>query len=528
MLLNQSTFNKTLVSTAVLGLVMTAGLPAAYAGPDKGTKQTTKHSDRDQDNQLLHFTSTSELVGSELRNETAESIGTVDDLIVDRGSGKIAYIVVRSGDVLGLGGKQFAIPYSELRYLAPTHSFQTDMTTEQVERQTEFLPDEWSSLTQTSWMDEVASWFSNDNENVNTLSHTEESVRQAVRDGERVRVEGRITSVDRKSIAGEEHVLVTMEDEEGSEQHVVLGPSWYVLGNENQVRNGDEIELNVVKHDRYWVALNSESGSTNIDFRDDDGNPVWETAENRSKRYFLLTDLTGRNTELVGSTVGEVQTSIIEGGSGYVAMIALDPNENLFGLGDEISLVPWAAVSVMSDLTVMVNANETEIERSTKMPDDLDSLRTRSSVAQAYYAFDLDIPKFKQEHRDGNQEAMRELRSKTGDAWAGNGEVTKVFASGEKVEMQGKYRGMTTVSIENGVPDATVLLIDTEDGRKKVIVGPDWFTKRQNIDLSSGDDITVIGRRAEYKGSDWTAAWRISSNENEWSLWNGSRPAWSN
>lgn len=59
------------------------------------------------------------LLGSRLsdmnvKNQADETLGEVDDLVID-GQGKIQQVVISTGGVLGMGGKKVALPWDQVR-----------------------------------------------------------------------------------------------------------------------------------------------------------------------------------------------------------------------------------------------------------------------------------------------------------------------------------------------------------------------------------------------------------------------------
>jgi|SRR5271163_3812991 len=58
---------------------------------------------------------TSKVVGATVYNSNGDSIGTINDLLMDE-SGKISQAVVSTGGVLGMGGKLVAVPFDQLKF----------------------------------------------------------------------------------------------------------------------------------------------------------------------------------------------------------------------------------------------------------------------------------------------------------------------------------------------------------------------------------------------------------------------------
>ena len=60
------------------------------------------------------FRTTEDFVGMEVRNEAGDNIGEVKNLLIDA-DGRIRFVVIETGEVLGLGGTQHYLPYQAFR-----------------------------------------------------------------------------------------------------------------------------------------------------------------------------------------------------------------------------------------------------------------------------------------------------------------------------------------------------------------------------------------------------------------------------
>jgi sporulation protein YlmC with PRC-barrel domain len=54
------------------------------------------------------------IIGDSVINRMGEHLGVIDDIMLDVQTGKIEYVVLEVGALLGMGGKLFAIPYQDL------------------------------------------------------------------------------------------------------------------------------------------------------------------------------------------------------------------------------------------------------------------------------------------------------------------------------------------------------------------------------------------------------------------------------
>src|SRR5262249_38697116 len=53
----------------------------------------------------------SQLIGANIQNDNGDSVGEVNDLVIDSNSGRIRYAAVQYGGFLGVGSKLFAVPF---------------------------------------------------------------------------------------------------------------------------------------------------------------------------------------------------------------------------------------------------------------------------------------------------------------------------------------------------------------------------------------------------------------------------------
>lgn len=83
------------------------------------------------------------IIGDSVVNVKGESIGVIEDLMIDVQTGRIEYAVIESGAILGLGGKLFAIPYSELSLNAEGHCFVLDRDKEDLKKLPGFDKNHW-------------------------------------------------------------------------------------------------------------------------------------------------------------------------------------------------------------------------------------------------------------------------------------------------------------------------------------------------------------------------------------------------
>jgi sporulation protein YlmC with PRC-barrel domain len=103
----------------------------------------------------------SKLTGLNVRNTAGEKLGTVDDMVVDVRTGKISYIALGVGGVLGIGEKLFAVPYSELKFNHGKDEmfFVLDMSVEKIKAAPGFDKRDWPNFADPNWSQHIDKYY---------------------------------------------------------------------------------------------------------------------------------------------------------------------------------------------------------------------------------------------------------------------------------------------------------------------------------------------------------------------------------
>jgi len=124
------------ITTASLALLAGTALPASVAmaqNHDRKQHQNQRITQTDRQSPTLGFYKTSSLLGTDITNANGKVVGDLHDLILDRGTGQVEYIVLSSGGFLGLGDKEVAVPYEATGFDHNEGRFTLDVTPELLE-----------------------------------------------------------------------------------------------------------------------------------------------------------------------------------------------------------------------------------------------------------------------------------------------------------------------------------------------------------------------------------------------------------
>lgn len=103
--------------------------------------------------------SSSSLTGDEVVDAAGEKLGTVDDLMIELGSGTIAYAVLSVGGLFGMGDKLFAIPWSALRVDTNEKRLVLNVNKDKLEKAEGFDKDNWPDFADQTWGSKVHSHY---------------------------------------------------------------------------------------------------------------------------------------------------------------------------------------------------------------------------------------------------------------------------------------------------------------------------------------------------------------------------------
>lgn len=387
-----------------LTLVIVAGLAASvWAQPD--TKPTTPPRQPTNTTPAATYTtragdyrSCQWLKGRNIINSANDTIGEVTDLLVERGSGTIEYAAVKTGTILGMGGRTIAVPFDSLGWDISKEKFTMAATEDQLKTYPKWSEEDWGGLVASKMpADRPREVKPNEPRNFDDYYYSNREAHPQTWDpyGPKLdmtkptKIDGEVTSVDRTRLPEHgEQVVVTVKTTAGESKKVALGPSWYINGAKVSPQRGDKISVDAVQApggvngEPIMVASTVHLNNQDYKLRGSTG-PAWsqryyESGEHSYAepyyRFVLLSKVRGAKLDCNGTDCGKVDDAIVDISGGRVAFLSIDPNENFLGIGDTKRLVPWTVATISLDGTVRLDATKDMILASPQTPSDLKTL----------------------------------------------------------------------------------------------------------------------------------------------------------
>jgi sporulation protein YlmC with PRC-barrel domain len=106
--------------------------------------------------------SASTITGGEVWNDAGEKLGSIEELMINVETGRIAYAVLSFGGFFGLGDKFFAIPWEALRLDAANKAFRLNIEKEKLETAPGFDKDDWPDMTEPAFGNQIYTHYGYD------------------------------------------------------------------------------------------------------------------------------------------------------------------------------------------------------------------------------------------------------------------------------------------------------------------------------------------------------------------------------
>jgi hypothetical protein len=106
-------------------------MPAAV-GPEVEARETA------------HLIASDKVEGTAVRRSNGEKLGTIQRIMIDKMSGKVAYAVMTFGGFLGIGDEYRALPWNVLRYNKRLDAYELNVAEDQL-RSAPVLPTGWDT-----------------------------------------------------------------------------------------------------------------------------------------------------------------------------------------------------------------------------------------------------------------------------------------------------------------------------------------------------------------------------------------------
>jgi sporulation protein YlmC with PRC-barrel domain len=101
----------------------------------------------------------SAIIGTYVQNKKADYLGRITDLMIDPHDGRIAFVVLSHGGVLGIPTRFVAVPFSALTPGSGKNVYLLDVTKGKMAAAPSFSRDNWPDVTNREWGAETYTYY---------------------------------------------------------------------------------------------------------------------------------------------------------------------------------------------------------------------------------------------------------------------------------------------------------------------------------------------------------------------------------
>jgi len=132
------------------------GQTQTYEQGTKGQQMSTAERGRMESWRLSRA---SELIGSSVKDEKGESLGKIEDIVINR-NGQAQYLILSHGGILGIGEKLIPIPYQTAKWNAKDRTITlANVDKERLEKAPNFSDQEWNRLGESDYDKSVYGYY---------------------------------------------------------------------------------------------------------------------------------------------------------------------------------------------------------------------------------------------------------------------------------------------------------------------------------------------------------------------------------
>jgi sporulation protein YlmC with PRC-barrel domain len=104
----------------------------------------------------------SELIGANVQNAADETVGEINDIVIDPNDGRVRYVALSVGGFLGIADQLFAIPFTsfECRREGDSHVVVLNVDKETLQKAKGFNQENWPDMANPQWQTENDRFYS--------------------------------------------------------------------------------------------------------------------------------------------------------------------------------------------------------------------------------------------------------------------------------------------------------------------------------------------------------------------------------
>ncbi len=430
--------------------------------PNQAQLQRREQDDRAQ--QLRNLISANQLVGKEVVNQNDETVGVVQEVILDTRRNQIRYAVLSFSSSLGFGDRSYTIPWTDFQIVdSRTAQLQLNVDNETIRE---------SQVGPARGQEDAATYYQTERSREQRRDEADRETARGRRPGEtqeRPPLHARWFGAYRAEQLDEDVELKELTDEPArraerrdrrTEDYREGEPESYQAGRERS-RLGPIREYNEEQY------------------------PVWTRG---------VTDIVGANVRTRdGEDVGNLEDVVLDPQTGAIAYAVVSASP--LDLQNDTVAIPWDLVNVSRDRSqIQIDTNVLTLNQVSMSGDEyLSKLQDEEFVQNLHDTFGTE-PYWQTYGYVGELPPSARI-------WTGDSNYNRKFLPQKIETVSGTIQSVGTFRPNPQAVPGRRLRIRTETGTTLTIhTGPTPFLRQKGITFRSGDEITVTGSKANVNG----------------------------
>lgn len=480
------------VVAAICIVALAAPLTAAAQDQDRANrdpsqqqsqKQQTQQQSEQQQSEMKHdqrmsmqrgdLRSANDMIGMPIRNANGEQIAEIDDFVLDRDQNRVAYAIVSYGGFVGVGDTLCAVPWRAFETTSTRH-LTLNVDKERLKKAPKLEGGRLPDAHDPNFHRELHAFYKVEPYRLDKERSEMKSQRESAREGQ----------IQRPRLDESQEAEVERE----------------VRGNRSEKSEGE------ARQDRELAQRQEEQRQDRQQAREMNEDFDWRFWSNRDDENWSR-----RLSELIGANIknnrdenfAELEDVLIDTSEGRIAYALVSYGQTLGFFGDTAA-VPWRALEIDEvDENFVLAATVEDLKKvkiDAKNFDQLEDQEYAQRVHKTFgkepywvaYGYTVGMTPEREQSRQGQQR---------GDA-------------GEQIQISGTIESVGSLTDEeNNVKDGARIRVRSNDGQYHTVhIASREKLKKENIDLSRGDYITVTGDEKQYRGYKVVDADEIKAN----------------
>lgn len=108
---------------------------------------------------ITELVKSDQIINVKVENLAKENLGKIEEIVIDKDSGQICYLVLSFGGIFGIGDKLFAIPWNSVNYNKDEECFFLNVNKDYLKSAPGFDKTNWPNMADEQWAESIRNYY---------------------------------------------------------------------------------------------------------------------------------------------------------------------------------------------------------------------------------------------------------------------------------------------------------------------------------------------------------------------------------